>query len=167
MYLWSNKVSPSVISYILQNTDIPLTFFCILFYALFYLALLVLYSPRVLSCVCMVTSSSMISIFSFIEIPPWRFIILYQRGKKISCYIKSLFSTLYTDRIAQIKDTRVRIAGKIRLFFIVKSPMLACVRKFSRKDEIIVAFDDFMARPINNVIKLMLTITTDFRMSCT
>ena len=87
--------------------------------------------------------------------------------KKISCYIKSLFSTLYTDRIAQIKDTRVRIAGKTRLFFIVKSPMLACVRKISRKDEIIVAFDDFMARPINNVIKLMLTITTDFRMSCT
>lgn len=80
MYLWSNKVSPSSISYILQNTDIPLTFFCILFYALFYLALLVLYSPRVLSCVCMVKSSSMISIFSFIEIPPWRFIILYQRG---------------------------------------------------------------------------------------
>lgn len=67
----------------------------------------------------------------------------------------------------EISEMKVKIIGKIKLFFIVKSPILACVRKISRKDEIMVAFDDFMARPMNNAIKLMLTITTDFKISCT
>lgn len=84
-----------------------------------------------------------------------------------SRYIKSLVSALYTDRTANTKDIKVRITGKTRLFFIVKSPIFACVKKISRKDEIIVAFEDFIARPMNRAIKLMLTITTDFRISCT
>lgn len=44
-----------------------------------------------------------------------------------------------------------------------KSPTLACVKKISRKDDTMVAFEDFIAIPINKAIKLMVTMTTDFK----
>ena len=44
-----------------------------------------------------------------------------------------------------------------------KSPTLACVKKISRKDDTMVAFEDFIAIPINKAIKLMVTMTTDYK----
>ena len=44
-----------------------------------------------------------------------------------------------------------------------KSPTLAYVKKISRKDDTMVAFEDFIAIPINKAIKLMVTMTTDFK----
>ena len=44
------------------------------------------------------------------------------------------------------------------LFAIVKSPILACVKRMSRKDATIVALDDFIFIPINREMKLMVTM---------
>lgn len=59
----------------------------------------------------------------------------------------------------------VKITGKTALFAIVKSPTFACVRKISRNEVIMVAFEDFKATPTNKAIKLILTITTDFNIN--
>ena len=80
-------------------------------------------------------------------------------------YNKSLFSTLYIDNIANVKDTIVNTSGTTALSAIVKSPTFACVRKISKNEVIIVAFEDFIAIPTNNAIKLILTITKDFRIN--
>ena len=37
------------------------------------------------------------------------------------------------------------------------------IKKISRKDDTMVAFEDFIAIPINKAIKLMVTMTTDFK----
>ena len=53
------------------------------------------------------------------------------------------------------------------MFAIVRSPIFACVKIINRKEEIIVAFEDFIAKPINSAIKLIVTIEIDFTISCT
>ena len=73
-----------------------------------------------------------------------------------------MVSALQIDRKAKIKESTVKITGKIALFAIVRSPMFACVKIISRNEEIIVAFEEFIAIPINNAIKLIVTITKDF-----
>lgn len=80
----------------------------------------------------------------------------------LTSYIKSLVSALQIDRKAKIKEITVNITGKIALFAIVRSPIFACVKTISRNEEIIVAFEDFIAIPINNAMKLIVTITMDF-----
>ena len=82
-------------------------------------------------------------------------------------YIRSFSSTPATDRKAKISERMVRMKGNIALFAIVRSPMFACVNRISRKEEIIVAFEDFIDRPINSAIKLIVTIEIDFTISCT
>ena len=82
-------------------------------------------------------------------------------------YSKSLFSTPATDKTANIREIIVKTKGNTALSASVKSPTLACVKKISRNDEITVAFEDFIANPINSAIKLMVTIETDFTISCT
>ena len=62
-------------------------------------------------------------------------------------------------------EITVKTAGNTALFAMVKSPTFACVRKISKNEVMIVAFDDFRAIPTNKAIKLMLTITTDFNIS--
>ena len=81
-------------------------------------------------------------------------------------YIKSLLSTFTIDKAAKSKEIAVKIMGNTALPAIVKSPMFACVRKINKNEVTIVAFEDFKAIPTNRAIKLMLTITTDFSISC-
>lgn len=81
-------------------------------------------------------------------------------------YIKSLLSTFTIDKAAKSKEITVKMIGNTALPAIVKSPMFACVRKISKNEVTIVAFEDLKAIPTNRAIKLMLTITTDFRISC-
>lgn len=71
------------------------------------------------------------------------------------------------ERKAKTKEIIVNRTGNIALFAIVKSPMFACVSIISKNEETIVAFDDFIAKPINRAIKLIVTITTDFKINCT
>ena len=71
------------------------------------------------------------------------------------------------ERTAKISDIIVNMTGNIALFAKVRSPMFACVSIISKNEDMIVAFDDFIAKPINKAIKLMVTITTDFKISCT
>ena len=82
-----------------------------------------------------------------------------------SFYIKSLTSALYIDRNAKTNDIAIRIIGNTMLFAIVKSPIFACVIKINKNEVIIVAFEDFIAKPTNRAIKLILTITKDFNIS--
>ena len=96
--------------------------------------------------------------------------ILHEQQSKIvilvfNNYNKSLFSTLYIDNTANPKDTIVSISGNTALSAIVKSPTFACVRKISKNEVIIAAFEEFTAIPTNNAIKLMLTITKDFNIN--
>ena len=69
------------------------------------------------------------------------------------------------DNTANPKDTAVRTKGNTALSAMVKSPAFACVRKISKNEVIMVAFEDFAAIPTNSAIKLMLTMTKDFRIS--
>ena len=71
------------------------------------------------------------------------------------------------ERTAKISDIIVNMTGNIALFAKVRSPMFACVSIISKNEDMIVAFDDFIAKPMNKAIKLMVTITTDFKISCT
>jgi hypothetical protein len=71
------------------------------------------------------------------------------------------------ERKAKISDIIVNMTGNIALFAKVRSPMFACVSIISKNEDMIVAFDDFIAKPINRAIKLIVTITTDFKISCT
>ena len=71
------------------------------------------------------------------------------------------------ERKAKISEISVNMTGNIALFAIVKSPMFACVSIISKNEDMIVAFDDFIAKPINRAIKLIVTITTVFKISCT
>ena len=66
------------------------------------------------------------------------------------------------ERKAKINEIIVKITGKTALFAIVRSPIFACVKIIKRKDEIMVAFEDFIAIPINREIKLIETVTMDF-----
>ena len=69
------------------------------------------------------------------------------------------------ERKAKSNEISVNIIGNMVLFAIVKSPIFACVSTISKNEEIIVAFDDFIAIPINRAIKLIVTITADLRIS--
>lgn len=80
-------------------------------------------------------------------------------------YIKSFVSAPLIERNAKTSDIKVRITGKTALSAIVRSPIFACVKKINRKEEIIVAFEDFIAIPMNRAIKLMVTVTIDFTIS--
>ena len=80
-------------------------------------------------------------------------------------YTKSFLSALYNDRAANPNETAVKTIGKTGLSDIVKSPTFACVRKISRKEVTTAALEDFIAKPTNKAIKLMLTMTTDFKIS--
>lgn len=80
-------------------------------------------------------------------------------------YIKSFVSALQIERKAKSSEITVKIIGKTALSAIVRSPIFACVKIISRKEEITVAFEDFIAIPINRAIKLMETITMDFTIS--
>ena len=71
------------------------------------------------------------------------------------------------ERKAKISDIIVNMTGNIALFAKVRSPMFACVSIISKNEDMIVAFDDFIAKPINRAIKLIVTITTVFKISCT
>ena len=71
------------------------------------------------------------------------------------------------ERKAKISDIIVNMTGNIALFAKVRSPIFACVSIISKNEDMIVAFDDFIAKPINRAIKLIVTITTDFKISCT
>ena len=74
-----------------------------------------------------------------------RFIhILNVEGSSLS-YIKSLFSTPCMERKAKISDIIVNMTGNIALFAKVRSPMFACVSIISKNEDMIVAFDDFIA----------------------
>lgn len=80
-------------------------------------------------------------------------------------YIKSLLSTPHTDKHAKISEIMVNTTGSTMLSDIVKLPILACVSIISRNEEIIVAFEDFIAKPTKSAIKLMVTVTKDFASS--
>ena len=63
------------------------------------------------------------------------------------------------ERKAKISEISVNMTGNIALFAIVSI--------ISKNEDMIVAFDDFIAIPINRAIKLMVTMTTDFKINCT
>lgn len=69
------------------------------------------------------------------------------------------------EKNAKTNEITIKITGKTALFAIVRSPTFACVRIINRKEEIIVAFEDFIAIPINKAMKLMETTTMDFTIS--
>ena len=76
--------------------------------------------------------------------------------------VKSFSSAWKIDKNAKIKEITVSTAETTTLFAIVKSPILACVKRISRKDATIVALDDFIFIPINREMKLMVTMVIDF-----
>ena len=80
-------------------------------------------------------------------------------------YIKSFVSTFLIDRVANTKEMSIKIAGNMAFPANEKSPIFACVRKISKNEELIVAFDDFIVMPTNKAMKLILTIITDFTKS--
>ena len=59
------------------------------------------------------------------------------------------------ERKAKISDIIVNMTGNIALFAKVRSPIFACVSIISKNEDMIVAFDDFIAKPINRAIKLI------------
>ena len=69
------------------------------------------------------------------------------------------------DKKANRKDNAVKTTGKRALPAIEKSPTFAWVRKKSKNEVTIVVFEDFFIIPINNAMKLMLTITPDFNIN--
>lgn len=77
----------------------------------------------------------------------------------------SLVCAWHMDSMAKTKEMTVRIIGNTALSDSVKSPMFACVRKISKKEVTMAAFEDFMVIPANRAIKLMLTVTADFKIS--
>ena len=80
-------------------------------------------------------------------------------------YIKSFVSTSRTDKSANSTDIPVSTSGKAAFPDIVKSPTFACVSRMRRKEDMTVAFDDFMASPIKRAIKPMVMVTADFKRS--
>ena len=80
-------------------------------------------------------------------------------------YRRSFVSTFLRDKKMQSKETIIKIIGKTILPERLKSPILPCKRKIKRNDVMIVAFEDFMAKPTNRTIKLTLTVTMDFRIN--
>ena len=91
--------------------------------------------------------------------------LIYSKNRHLFCQIRSFFSAPHTERNANSREISVRITGNTALSASVKSPTFACVRKISRNEVTITALEDFIARPVNRAIKLMLTITADFRSS--
>lgn len=69
------------------------------------------------------------------------------------------------DKTAKAKEIAVSTIGNAALSCIVISPTFACVRKISKNEVTIVAFEDFIAIPTNKAIKLMLTTTKAFNIN--
>lgn len=69
------------------------------------------------------------------------------------------------DKKAKSREMTVKIAGTAPLSATVISPMFACVRIISRKEEMTVALEDLMDRPMNSAINPMVTTVTDFEIN--